>query len=177
MPDPTEYWRRWVGIYDRIFPAQDDADAAAALLAELAGGGPVLEFGIGTGRIALPLAARGAAVHGLDISSEMLAKLSEKPGGAEIPVTVGDMRSRRVDGEFALVYAAFNSLLVLASQEDQVRCFRNAAAHLGRGGLFVVEAIVIDPGGPTGFSEGGLRVQYVGDDEVWLQAASCATES
>jgi hypothetical protein len=82
------------------------------------------------------------------------------------------MQDSRAGGEFSVVYAAFNSLLVLPGQEDQVRCFQNAAAHLDPGGVFVVEAIVIDPAGPTGFSEGGLRVQYVGDDEVWLQAAS-----
>jgi SAM-dependent methyltransferase len=109
------------------------------LLAELAGGGRVLEFAIGTGRVALPLAARGLAVSGIDVSEPMLARLRAKPGAAAILLTTGDFRSTRVGGSFDLVYLVFNTIMNVTSQDDQVATFRNAAAHLAPGGRFVVE--------------------------------------
>ena len=108
-------------------------------LAELAGDGPVLEFGIGTGRIALPLRQRGIDVHGVDLSEAMAAQLRDKPGGDEIPVTIGDFATARVDQRFTLVYLVFNTINNLTTQDEQVECFVNAARHLRPGGRFVVE--------------------------------------
>ena len=111
-------------------------------LAELAGDGRALEFAIGTGRIALPLAERGVPVAGIDNSEAMLARLREKPGAERLEAMVGDMATTRVDGEFSLVYLVFNTIFNLTTQEGQVACFQNAAAHLGSGGRFVIEARV-----------------------------------
>jgi SAM-dependent methyltransferase len=109
------------------------------LLAELAGGGRALELGIGTGRVALPLAERGVEVHGIDLSRAMVAKLREKPGGERIPVEIGDFASTRVEGTFTLAYLVFNTINNLTTQDGQVACFRNAAAHLQPGGCFLIE--------------------------------------
>jgi SAM-dependent methyltransferase len=115
---------------------------AVDLLAELAGDGDALEFAIGTGRIALPLAARGVRVVGIDNSEAMLARLREKPGAEGVEARVGDMAATHVDGEFSLVYLVFNTIFNLTTQDGQVACFENAAAHLGSGGRFVIEARV-----------------------------------
>jgi SAM-dependent methyltransferase len=109
------------------------------VLVDLAGGGAALELGIGTGRIALPLAERGVPVHGIDLSEAMVARLRAKPGGDAIPVAIGDFATTRVDGTFALVYLVFNTIMNLTSQDEQVACFENAAAHLAPGGVFVIE--------------------------------------
>ena len=109
------------------------------LLAELARGGRALELGIGTGRVALPLAERGVEVRGIDLSQAMVAKLREKPGGDRIPVEIGDFASTRVDGTFTLAYLVFNTINNLTTQDGQVACFRNAAAHLEPGGCFLIE--------------------------------------
>lgn len=114
-------------------------DPTVALLAELAGDGRALELAIGTGRIGLPLARRGVEVHGIDLSGPMVEQLRAKPGGPEIPVTIGDMTSVRVDGAFRLVYLVFNTIENLITQEAQVACFENAALHLEPGGVFVIE--------------------------------------
>ncbi len=111
-------------------------------LAGLAGDGKALEFAIGTGRVGLPLSQRGVEVHGIDISEAMVAKLREKPGGEAIPVTIGDIAATRVPGEFQLVYIPFNTITNLETQEQQVACFENAAAHLRAGGYFVIEVFV-----------------------------------
>jgi SAM-dependent methyltransferase len=111
-------------------------------LAELAGYGAALELGIGTGRIALPLSQRGVRVHGIDLSEAMIAKLREKPGGEEIPVTIGDFATTKVDGTFLLAFVVFNSLMNLRTQDRQVACFENVAAHLQPGGRFVVEIML-----------------------------------
>ena len=112
------------------------------LLAELAGGGAALEFAIGTGRIALPLAERGVRVAGIDNSEAMLVRLREKPGAGQVDARVGDMASTRVEGAFSLVYLVFNTIFNLTTQDGQVACFVNAAAHLNAGGRFVIEARV-----------------------------------
>ena len=109
------------------------------LLVELARGGRALELGIGTGRVALPLAERGVEVSGIDLSRAMVAKLREKPGGDRIPVEIGDFASTRVDGTFTLAYLVFNTINNLTAQDEQVACFRNAAAHLEPGGSFLIE--------------------------------------
>ncbi len=119
-------------------------DEAVALLADLADGGTVLELAIGTGRVALPLAARGLSVQGIDASPDMVAKLREKSGGDKIPVAIGDMADVAVDGEFDLIFLIFNTLFNLTSQEAQVRCVKNAAAHLTDNGLLVLEMFVPD---------------------------------
>jgi hypothetical protein len=111
-------------------------------LAELAGDGRALEFAVGTGRIALPLAGRGVPVTGIDNSEAMLAQLREKPGAERVEALAGDMAATRVDGEFALVYLVFNTIFNLTTQDAQVACFENAAAHLAAGGRFVIEARV-----------------------------------
>ncbi|HZR95299.1 MAG TPA: class I SAM-dependent methyltransferase [Gaiellaceae bacterium] len=127
--------------YDDSVGARDAAEAVP-FLAELAAGGPALELAIGTGRIALPLAARGIRVAGIDISEPMLAQLRAKAGAEAIDITVGDIATTRVDGEFALVYLVFNTIFNLVTQDAQVACFENAAAHLRPGGRFVVEVAV-----------------------------------
>jgi SAM-dependent methyltransferase len=114
-------------------------------LAELAGTGRALELGIGTGRIALPLAARGVEVHGIELSRAMTARLREKPGGEGIGVTIGDFATAKVDGRtgtFRLVYLLRNTIMNLTTQAAQLACFRNAAAHLEPGGYFVIEVVV-----------------------------------
>jgi len=108
-------------------------------LANLAGGGRALEFGIGTGRIALPLAQRGVPVAGIDLSQAMLARLKAKPGGSDVEALVGDYTTTRVEGAFRLVYLVFNTIQNVTSQEGQVAAFGNAAAHLEPGGVFVIE--------------------------------------
>jgi len=114
-------------------------DPVVDLLVELAGNGRALEFGIGTGRIALPLARRGVPVHGIELSKAMAARLREKPGGEEIGVTIGDFATTTVDGTFSVAYLVFNTILNLTTQAAQVACFRNVAAHLEPGGCFVIE--------------------------------------
>jgi SAM-dependent methyltransferase len=117
-------------------------EAVVDFLSGLAGEGAALELGIGTGRIALPLAQRGVRVHGIDLSEAMVARLRAKPGGDEIPVTIGDFATTRVDGTFSLAYLVFNTIMNLTTQEAQVACFRNVAAHLEPGGCFVVEVMI-----------------------------------
>jgi SAM-dependent methyltransferase len=114
-------------------------DPVVDFLADFAGDGAALEFGIGTGRIALPLAARGVRVHGIDLSEAMVAKLRAKPGAERIGVTMGDFATTRAEGTFSLAYIVYNTINNLTTQDEQVACFENAAAHLEPGGCFVVE--------------------------------------
>ena len=122
------------GVFDPavVGPAVD-------FLAELAGSGRALELGIGTGRIALPLAQRGVTVHGIDLSNAMVARLRAKPGGEDIGVTIGDFATTTVEGTFSVAYLVFNTIMNLTTQDAQVACFRNVAAHLEPGGCFVIE--------------------------------------
>ena len=119
--------------------APEVLDPTVDFLAGLAGDGRALEFGIGTGRIALPLARRGIPVHGVDMSRAMVERLRTKPGSEKIGVTIGDFATTTVEGEFSLAYLVFNTINNLTTQEEQVACFRNAAAHLESGGRFVIE--------------------------------------
>jgi SAM-dependent methyltransferase len=114
-------------------------DPAVDFLADLAGQGAALELGIGTGRIALPLARRGIRVHGIDLSEAMVARLRAKPDAGQIAVTIGDFATIRVEGRFSLAYLVFNTIGNLTTQDEQVACFQNTAAHLEPGGCFVVE--------------------------------------
>jgi SAM-dependent methyltransferase len=128
-------------IYDEVSRRGDEV-AAVAFLEQLAGDGPALELAIGSGRIGLPLAARGIRVDGVDLSPAMVAKLRAKPGGDRIEVTMGDFADVPVAGTYRLIYVVFNTLFNLLSQDEQVRCFENVAAHLTDDGAFVVEAFV-----------------------------------
>ncbi len=119
-------------------------DPVVDLLVELAGGGQALELGIGTGRIALPLAQRGVPVHGIELSKAMAARLRAKPGGSDIGVTIGDFATTTVGGTFSVAYLVFNTIMNLTTQAAQVACFRNVAAHLEPGGCFVIEVGVPD---------------------------------
>jgi SAM-dependent methyltransferase len=117
-------------------------DPVVEFLAGLAGRGAALEFGIGTGRIALPLARRGIRVHGIDLSEAMVARLRAKPGAEQIGVTIGDFATTAVEGRFSVAYLFFNTIMNLTSQEEQAACFQNVAAHLAPGGCFVIEVMV-----------------------------------
>ena len=151
--DPATYGDRFAAVYDDWYAGITDAATCAALLADLAdleheaGGGPVLELGVGTGRLALPLAALGVQVVGIDTSEAMLAELAAKPGGSAVELVVGDMADPPVgDRTFAVVFVAYNTLFNLVDPDDQRRCFASAARRLLPGGSFVVEAFVPAPG-------------------------------
>jgi SAM-dependent methyltransferase len=141
--DPDGYFgERVAARYDESAAEMFDLaviDPVVDFLAELAGGGRALELGIGTGRIALPLAQRGVAVHGIELSKAMVARLRAKPGAEDIGVTIGDFATTRVDGTFSVAYLVFNTISNLTTQAAQVECFRNVAAHLSPGGCFVIE--------------------------------------
>jgi hypothetical protein len=128
-------------IYDQT-DVRGDEHATVALLTELAHGGPALELAIGTGRIALPLAAQGIRVDGIDMSEAMVRQLRAKPGGEQLSITMGDFADVAVGGTYKLIYLVFNTLFNLLEQDDQVRCFVNAAKHLTDDGVFIVEAMV-----------------------------------
>ena len=117
-------------------------DPVVDFLAGLAGRGAALELGVGTGRIALPLARRGVRVHGIDLSEAMVARLRAKPGGDQVEVTIGDFATTTVDGSFSLAYLVFNTIMNLTTQDGQVACFQNVAAQLEPGGCFVIEVMV-----------------------------------
>ncbi|MCI0545889.1 MAG: class I SAM-dependent methyltransferase [Candidatus Rokubacteria bacterium] len=142
--DASTYGERIAGVYDAWPTVPANAEAVVARLAALAGRGPVLELGIGTGRIALPLAARGLAVHGIDASPAMVAELRAKPGGDRIPVTMGDFGEVPAPGRFTLIFVVFNTFFGLPTQEAQVRCFASVSEHLTDDGVFVLEAFVPD---------------------------------
>jgi SAM-dependent methyltransferase len=142
MHDNGYFDERVAARYDQSAAEMFDrtvVDLAVDFLVELAGNGRALELGIGTGRIALPLAQRGVRVHGIDVSKAMVARLRAKPGGEHIGVTIGDFATSTVDGSFSLAYLVFNTIMNLTTQAAQVACFRNVAAHLQPGGCFVIE--------------------------------------
>ena len=156
------YGDRIAEIYDRMVTGT----APVETLARLAGGGRTLELGIGTGRVALPLAARGVEVHGIEASEAMVARLRAKPGGDAIPVTIGDFADFRVEDTFELVFVVFNTFFMLPTQEQQVQCFARVAEHLGAGGVFLIEAFVPDP---TRFANGqNVGISHLESDAVQL---------
>lgn len=136
------YGERVAGVYDEWYSDYDPL--AIDVLAELAQGRRVLELGIGTGRFALPLSAKNVEVHGIDAAPSMIARLRKKEGAERLTVTEGSFADVPVEGEFALIYIVFNTFFALSSQDEQVRCFRNVAAHLARDGYFAIEAFVPD---------------------------------
>lgn len=165
--DETTYGEEIAHIYDDFYTTVEPG--LIDRLAELAQGESALELAIGTGRVALPLQERGVAVSGIDASRAMVARLRDKPGGAGIPVTMGDFAEVAVEGEFDLVYIVFNTFFALLTQEKQVRCFANVAAHLKPEGRFLIEAFVPD----LGRYDRGQRVSLIDleGDEVRLEAS------
>jgi len=145
--DATRYGASGIAAeYDDLYADEWDTVSAVSTIAQLAAGGSVLEFGIGTGRLALPLLEAGVAVQGIDGSEDMVAQLRAKPGGDKIPVAIGDFAELAVASRFSLVVLAVNTIFALPDQRAQVRCFANAAQHLAPGGAFVVEAWIPDVG-------------------------------
>jgi SAM-dependent methyltransferase len=167
--DPASYGDRWAAVYDEEH-ASLDPTPAVNLLAELADGGPVLELGIGTGRVAIPLLRRGVEVHGIEASQAMVAQLRKKLHGEELPVTLGDMADVRVDGSYEVVFAVFNTFFSLLEQDRQMTCFANVARVLAPSGVFVLECAVPDT---SRFENGGqdVRVWGVEPDVVHVEAA------
>ena len=178
MSDDGYFDERIAARYDETSAemfASEIVDPAVEFLFEIAGGGRALELGIGTGRIALPLAERGVPVHGIELSKAMAAKLRAKPGGADTVVTIGDFATASVDGSFSLAYLVFNTIMNLTTQAAQVACFRNVAAHLEPGGCFLVEVMIPElqrlPSGDT------FRV-FDGSDDYWgIDEYDVATQS
>ena len=143
--DAATYSDRIAEVYDRRGAlSSPETEQTVAFLAALAGAGPVLELGIGTGRVAVPLAQRGLAVAGIDTSEAMVAPLRAKPGGEAIPVTMGSFAEMWPTGPFRLIYVVFNTFFGLLTQEEQVRCFAEVGGHLTADGVFVLEAFVPD---------------------------------
>jgi SAM-dependent methyltransferase len=151
--DKETYGAAWASDYDRVYP--DVAEGMIDLLEELAAGGRVLELAIGTGRVALPLRARGVDISGIDISPEMTGLMRKKPGGEDVPIVIGDFADVELEGTVRLVYLVFNTLFALDTQAAQARCFANVARRLEPHGRFVVEAFVPD----LGRFDRGQRVQ------------------
>ena len=167
---------------DMFDPAK--VDPVVEFLAGLASGGPALELGIGTGRIAVPLAKRGIRVHGIDLSEAMVAQLRRKPGADRIGVTIGDFATATVEERFSVAYLVFNTIMNLTSQDEQVACFRNVAAHLQPVGCFVIEVGIPDlqrlPPGETvraftvtperlGFDEYEIATQGLISHHYWIE--------
>lgn len=145
--EPSTYGDAIADIYDELHGWHLDTGTAIETLGRLAGDGPVLELGVGTGRIAAPLAERGIEVHGIDASEVMVAKLPEKPGGDRVRVAIGDFADVDAPADsYSMIFVVFNTLFALESQEEQARCFAKVADRLAPEGIFVVEAFVPDPG-------------------------------
>lgn len=140
--DIDTYGESVAEVYDDWYATYEER--MIDVLYQLARGGRALELGIGTGRVALPLQERGIEVHGIDASKGMLAKLTAKPGGAKIPISIGDFSKVEVEGQFDLIYIVFNTFFALLTQEEQITCFRNVAAHLKPEGVFLLTAFVPD---------------------------------
>ncbi len=138
----STYGERVAASYDAMYPYCDEA--MIETLARLARGGRALELGIGTGRVALPLAEKGIELHGIDASPSMIEQLRAKRGGENIPVTMGNFADVALSGEYDLVYVVFNTFFALLTQEEQMRCFERVAGRLASGGVFIIEAFVPD---------------------------------
>ena len=167
--DASTYGERFADVYDDWYAFRDDTPACVDAIAALADGGPVLELGVGTGRLAVPLAARGLAVTGVDTSPAMLERLAAKPGGERVTAVLGDMADPPVgDATYAVVFVAYNTLFNLVGDGEQQRCLASAAARLAPGGSVAVEAFVPDPD-----HEGndGLTVREITADQVVLSVS------
>jgi SAM-dependent methyltransferase len=183
----SSYEAKWPELFE---PAA--IDPVVDFLADLAGEGPALELGIGTGRIALPLSRRGVRVHGIDLSPDMVAELRAKPGAEAVGVTVGDFATTRVDGRFRLAYLVRNTVMNLTSQDEQVACFQHVAAQLEPGGRFVVEVVApalrrLPPGETVraftvtpahlGFEEYDVATQLAISHHYWVNGGEVETLS
>ena len=168
--DPTAYGAELADRYDALYGDSAETRTAVDRLAALAGDGPILELGIGTGRLAIPLVERGLEVHGIEASPQMVRTLAQKVGGADIPVWLGDFVSTTTEHRYSLAVLAFNTIFAPARQQDQVRCFANVAAQLEPGGRFVVEAYVLT--GADLAPGWHMRPRTVSDDAVELQVGS-----
>jgi SAM-dependent methyltransferase len=183
---PQAHFNEWIATrYETLWPELFDPallDATVGFLAELAAAGPALEFGIGTGRVAIPLSRRGVPVHGIELSAAMMAQLRAQPDGRGIAVTLGDFATVTVDRLFALVYLVRNTITNLTTEDDQVQAFANAAAHLQPGGCFVIENYIpelrrLPPGETTrvfaatpehlGFEEYDIASQIAVSHHYW----------
>jgi len=184
---PETHFDEWIAQrYETLWPELFDPavlDPAVDFLVSLAGPGPALELGIGTGRIALPLSRRGIRVHGIELSSAMVAQLQAQQGASTIGVTIGDFATTRVAGTFSLAYLVRNTITNLTTQDEQVECFRNVAAHLKPGGCFVIENYIpelqrLAPGDSTrvftatpthlGFEEYDVATQIAVSHHYWV---------
>ena len=173
----VEWGPELAAVFDDVYAHKEEIEELGPMverLAELAAGGPALEFAIGTGRVGLPLSRMDIAVTGIELSPHMVERMRTKPGADAVPVTIGDMTTTRVPGEFRLVYLVANTLMNVTTQDEQVAVFQNAAAHLEPGGCFVLELIVPQPSpGPRVFT---LEPDHVGietfDDMTTAQIAS-----
>ena len=186
MPE-DHFGERVAARFDERYAHKAEAEVVGPmvdLLAELADGGAALELGIGTGRIALPLAARGVPVHGIELSEAMARRLRAKPGAERIGVTIGDFAVTRVEGAFRVAYLVANTIMNLTTQHEQVACFENVAAHLEPGGCFVIEVLVpglrrLPPGerlqvfdlspGHVGIDEYDVAAQGLVSHHVWIE--------
>jgi len=146
MADAAEYGDAFADIYDELYPPGPEIDGVVSGIQSLSEGGPVLELGVGTGRIALPASEAGVEITGMDASQAMLDRLGGKPGGDRLNTFVGDFSATPLGGPYSLVFVAFNTLFTLLDQASQVACFQNVARSLRPGGRFVVEAFVPDLG-------------------------------
>ena len=183
---PQTHFDEWIAArYESLWPELFDpavVEPAVRFLAELTATGPALEFGIGTGRIAVPLSRRDVRVHGIELSAAMVAQLRARPGGADIGTTIGDFATATAGGPFALVYLLRNTITNLTTQDEQVQAFRNAAAHLRPGGCFVIENYIpelrrLPPGETThvfaatsthlGFEEYDVAAQLAVSHHYW----------
>jgi len=165
--EEKDYGERIAEIYDDIYTGYEEA--MIDRLHELAGDGRALELGIGTGRVALPLIARGVPVTGIDASPNMVAKLRAKPGGEPIEVIMGSFVEFKIEAKFDLVYVVFNTFYSLLTQQEQLRCFHSVAAHLSDHGVFLIEAFVPDL---TRFTAGqAVRLGMLESDTVQLDVS------
>jgi hypothetical protein len=188
IDEPENYFDEPVAArFDERYSDQADPDVVDPIvdfLAGLAGRGAALEFGIGTGRIALPLARRGVPVHGIELSRAMAERLAAKEGAGDVRVTIGDFARTRAPGPFTLVFLVANTIMNLTTQDAQVACFENAAAHLEPGGCFAIEVLVprlqrLPPGdslqtfdlspGHVGIDEYDLANQGLVSHHYWLE--------
>lgn len=172
--DDASYGDAFADVYDDWYHDISDVDATTAALTTLAGAGPVLELGVGTGRLAIPLAAAGLTVHGLDTSAAMLQQMAAKPGGERVHPHVGDMVDGLPAGPFSLVFVAYNTFFSLLTEERQRACFTQVAARLAPDGVFVIEAFVPDPAHDPG---NGISVRSLTADRVVLSVSTFDTDA
>jgi SAM-dependent methyltransferase len=167
--EPSTYGERIADVYDD-HPNMPETEGCVEFLAGVAGTRRVLELGIGTGRVAIPLAARGLKVAGIDASPAMVGKMRAKPGGDPIQVEIGNFADVKINGRFSLIYIVFNTLFALESQEEQIRCFQRVARHLSDDGVFVIEAFYPDH---SYFARGQrVGVSRIGLDSVFLETST-----